>query len=69
MRRSSRGQGFNYGATISFPILNGMNINRLIGTAKINLDRQKLIYSQQLTIAVVGVRNAFINYDNAKRRY
>lgn len=60
-------QGYNYGATVSIPIMNGMNVNRLVGQAKINLERQKLIYDQQLALALVGVRNAFVNYDNAKK--
>ena len=66
-QKYTQNQGYNYGLTLAMPIMNGMNVNRLIGQAKINLDRQKLIYDQQLTLAVVGVRNAFVNYDNAKK--
>ncbi len=66
-QKYSRNQGYNYGLTVSVPIMNAMNVNRLIAQAKINIDRQKLIYDQQLTIAIVGVRNAFVNYDNAKK--
>lgn len=66
-QKYTQNQGYNYGLTLAVPIMNGMNINRLIGQAKINLQRQKLIYDQQLTLAVVGVRNAFVNYDNAKK--
>ena len=66
-QKYTQNQGYNYGLTLAVPILNGMNVNRLIGQAKINLDRQKLIYDQQVTLAVVGVRNAFVNYDNAKK--
>ena len=60
-------QGYNYGGTISIPIMNGMNVNRLVNQSKINLERQRIIYDQQLTLALVGVRNAFVNYDNAKQ--
>ena len=60
-------QGYNYGLTASIPIMNAMNVNRVIGQAKINLDRQKIIYDQQLTVVLVGVRNAYVNYNNAKR--
>ena len=35
--------------------------------SKINLERQKLIYDQQLTIVLVGIRIAFISYENASK--
>lgn len=66
-QKYTRNQGYNYGVSVVIPIMNGMNVNRLIGAAKINLERQQLIYDQQLTLAIVGVRNAFVNYDNAKK--
>ena len=52
---------------MTVPILNGMNVTRQISAAKINLDRQKIIYEQQRTLMLVGVKNAFVNYDNARR--
>jgi outer membrane protein len=64
----SRNRGFNYGLNVTVPIMNGMNVNRLVSQSKINIDRQKLIYDQQLTLAVVGVRNAYVNYDNTKQQ-
>ncbi len=66
-QKFSKNQGYNYGLSVGIPIVTGMNVNRLIGQSKINLERQKLIYDQQLTIATVGVRNAFVSYDNAKK--
>ncbi|HRI78001.1 MAG TPA: TolC family protein [Cyclobacteriaceae bacterium] len=66
-QKFTRNQGYNYGMTVSIPIMNGMNVNRLVAQAKINVDRQQLIYDQQRTIAIVGVRNAYVNYDNAKK--
>jgi outer membrane protein TolC len=66
-QKLTRNQGYNYGATLVIPILNGMNVTRLVGQSKINIERQQLIYDQQLTLAIVGVRNAFVNYDNAKK--
>ncbi len=60
-------QGFNYGLSVSLPIVTGMNINRLVKQSKITLERQKLVYSQQLTLAIVGVRNAYVTYENAKK--
>lgn len=66
-QKFTQNNGYNYGATVSIPIMNQMNVNRLIGAAKINLERQRVIYGQQLTIATVGVRNAFSNYDYARK--
>ncbi|CAN5162084.1 TolC family protein [soil metagenome] len=63
----SRSNGLNYGLQVSVPIMNGMNVNRLVKQSKINLDRQQIIYDQQLMLAIVGVRNAYVNYDNAKK--
>ena len=63
----TRQNGFNYGLAVTVPILNGFNVNRLINQSKITLDRQKLVYEQQKTIAIVGVRNAFVSYENAKK--
>lgn len=63
----SRNYGFNYGISVSVPILNGLNVSSAINRAEINLDRQKLVYEQQLAVATVGVRVAFANYNNARR--
>jgi outer membrane protein TolC len=60
-----RNRGYNYGLSVSIPILNNMNTNRLIGQSKINVERQQLIYDQQLTIITAGVRIAYANYENA----
>jgi len=64
----NRNRGYNYGLSVSVPIINGMNVNRLISQSKINIDRQKLVYEQQLMLAIVGVRNAYVNYDNTKKQ-
>jgi len=66
-QKFTKNQGYNYGLSLVVPIMNGMNVNRLIGQSKINLDRQKLIYEQQLMLAKVGVLNAYVTYDNAKK--
>lgn len=61
----NRNEGYNYGATVSVPILNGLSIDRTIRQANIELERQKLLYDQQKLLAMVGVQNAFANYENA----
>ena len=60
-----RNKGYNYGLSMNIPILNGMNVNRLIGQSKINIERQKLIYDQQVTIVTAGVRIAYTSYANS----
>jgi len=59
-----RNKGYNYGLSMSIPILNGMNVNRLVGQSKINIERQKLIYEQQVTIVMASVRIAYTSYAN-----
>jgi len=63
--KSSQNQGYNYGLSINLPIMNGMNVNRLIGQSKVNLERQRILYDQQLTIVTTGVRIAYTSYENA----
>jgi outer membrane protein TolC len=62
----SKSEGFNYGFSINVPILNGLNTRRQIQLAKINVNRQDVLYAQQRTIVNVNLRNAFVNYKNAK---
>jgi len=59
--------GYNYGVTVSVPILNNKNASRLVTQAYVTQSRMQAIYDQQKTIAIVGVRNAFTNYENSKR--
>jgi len=62
----SQTQGFNYGFSVTLPILTGFNTRRLAQLAKIEIDRQQLLYDQQRNTVNVDLHNAFINYDNAK---
>ncbi len=59
--------GFNYGFTLNVPILRGFNNRRLTQQAKISLSRQNILYEQQKTNVDVSLRNAVVNYDNAKK--
>ena len=63
----NRTEGLNYGFSVTLPILNGFNTRRLAQLARIEVDRQQLLYDQQRNAVHVGLRNAFINYENAKR--
>lgn len=63
----SLNNGFNYGFTIAVPILNALTTRRQIELAKVTLDRQQIVYNQLEANVNVGIRNAFTNYDNARK--
>ncbi len=63
----NQSEGYNYGFSVNFPILTGFNQRRLIQQAKINISRQRITYDQLKTNVNVGLQNAFVSYDNAKK--
>lgn len=63
----SQVKGYNYGFSLSMPIFNGFSTRMGIQRAQTGVQRQQLIYNQQKSIARVGIRNAFISYDNARQ--
>jgi outer membrane protein len=63
----NQNNGFNYGISVSLPILNGFNNRRLVQQANLTINRQQLVYDQLKVTVDVGLRNAYINYDNAKK--
>lgn len=63
----NRSEGLNYGFSVTLPILNGFNTRRLTQLARIEVDRQQLLYDQQRNTVSVNLRNAFINYENARK--
>jgi outer membrane protein len=63
----NRNAGFNYGLTMSLPIMNGFINRRNIEQARLNLDRSRLFYEQTKITIDVGVANAYVAYDNAKQ--
>jgi outer membrane protein TolC len=62
-----RQNGYNYGFSVNLPILNGFNARRQSQQARIEIDRQTLFYNQLKTNVNVGLQNAYVNYDNAKK--
>lgn len=58
--------GFNYGFSLTLPILTNLNTRRLIQQAKINAHRQLLLYNQLRTNVDMNLRNAYIEYENAR---
>lgn len=63
----SKANGLNYGFTVAIPILNGFTARRQIELAKIVADRQQVLYSQLEANVNTSLRNAFTNYDNARK--
>ncbi len=63
----SQTNGYNYGFSLTIPILNTFNVKRNIAQSQITLERQKLVLEQLTAFAVVGVKNAFASYENSKK--
>jgi len=63
----NQSNGYTYGFSFNLPILTGFNQKRLVQQAKINANRQFVLYEQRKANVNVGVQNAFVNYSNAKR--
>lgn len=63
----NQSDGYNYGFTVAMPILTGFNQRRLVQQARINVRRQQILYDQQKATVNVGLQNAFVLYDNAKK--
>jgi outer membrane protein len=61
----NRTEGWNYGFSISWPILSGFNTRRQVQLAKIEIDRQQLFFDQQRNTVNTQLRNAFTDYENA----
>lgn len=59
--------GYNYGFSFNLPILNGFNTRRLSQQGRIEIDRQTLLYNQLKNNINVGIMNAYVSYDNAKK--
>jgi outer membrane protein len=62
----NQNQGFNYGFSITFPILNGFDARRRVRLAHIDAQRQQIIYDQRQTEVLIEANNAFDNYQNAR---
>jgi outer membrane protein len=59
--------GFNYGFTLNIPILNNFSNKRVVQQAMINSQRQQILYEQQRVAVKIELRNAYVNYENAKK--
>lgn len=62
----SQTNGYNYGLSFTLPVFNGFNITRNIQQAKISVNRQQLVYDLLKQQTDISIRNAYVNYNNAK---
>lgn len=62
-----RQYGYSYGFSFTLPVLSGFNTRRLSQQARLEVDRQTLFYDQLKTNVNVGLKNAYVNYDNARK--
>lgn len=60
-------KGFNYGFTASIPLFNGYNNRRLIRSAEIVAQSQRLSYDRSAALLQTNLVNAFRDYDLFKR--
>lgn len=63
----SQSQGLNFGFSVDLPILNGFNRRRLVQQARLNVDREKILYDQQVANVDADLNTAIVAYTNAKR--
>lgn len=64
---TNKTNGYNYGFTLGVPILNNFITRRNVQQAKINFNRQALVYDQQRAVISTAVHNAYVTYDNARK--
>lgn len=64
---ATRTNGYTYGFTAAWPLLNNFFVKNQAQLAQINLSRQELLYEQAKVVAVAGVRIAYAKYDNARK--
>jgi outer membrane protein len=64
---ATRTNGYNYGFTASWPLLNNLFVRNNVQLAIINLERQQLLYDQAKATVFALARIAYANYDNARK--
>ncbi|GAB2661137.1 TolC family protein [Flavihumibacter cheonanensis] len=63
----NRNLGFNYGLSVTLPILNGLNAKRLQQQARIGIMQQELLLDNTRTLLDVQINNAFRDYELQKK--
>jgi outer membrane protein TolC len=62
----NQNKGFNYGVTVTLPLIRSFNYRRNIRQASIESNRQQLLFHQQKVLVDAGVKSAYVNYTNAR---
>lgn len=63
----NRNYGFNYGVSISIPILNNFTVRRNIQAAQLDIDYQQILYDYEKTKVDIAISSAFKDYEMQKR--
>jgi len=63
----NRTKGFNYGLTATIPILNNFNTRRLIKQAQLDIQYQRLVYENQVSLVNLAIVNAYKDYEHQKK--
>jgi outer membrane protein TolC len=64
---ATRTNGYNYGFTASWPLLNNLVVRNNVQLALIDLERQQLLYEQAKAAVFSQAKIAYANYDNARK--
>ena len=63
----NRNLGFNYGVSISIPILNNLTVRRQIKEAQLDIDYQVILYEYQKSRIDIAISGAYKEYELRKR--
>ncbi len=63
----NRTKGFNYGLTATIPILNNFNTKRLIKLAQLDIQYQRTVYDNQVSLINLAILVAYEDYDQQKK--
>jgi outer membrane protein TolC len=63
----NRNRGLNYGFSLSIPILNYRNTERLIRQQELNIGFQQLVFQNQKSLLFLNVRNAYFDFELQKQ--
>ena len=63
----NRNYGFNYGVSVSIPILNNFTVKRQIQAAQLDIDYQKILYNYQKSKIDIAISSAWKDYELQKK--
>ncbi len=63
----NRNYGFNYGVSVSIPILNNFTVKRQIQAAQLDIDYQKILYNYQKSKIDIAISSVWKDYELQKK--